>query len=131
MRELFRDGVRWVVHEASTALTPGAQTYRCLIFDSEGSCDACGRFPSIGTDLADAEILRLLDAPPTPAHGIRAVRHSGSHPTVIAVDRGARSCAGTRRGADGCSRHQSRAGRRTPHPTRELPPGSRGVARRR
>ena len=85
MRELFRDGVRWVVHEASTALTPGAKTYRCLIFDSEGVVRRLWTFPESWEDLADADILRLLDAPPTPSQGIRAARHSGSHPTVIAA----------------------------------------------
>lgn len=83
MRELFRDGVRWSVHEASAARTPGAQAYRCLIFDSEGIVRRLWAFPEHWDRLADGEILRLLDAP-TPAHGIRAVLHSGSHPTVIA-----------------------------------------------
>ena len=85
MREVFRDGVRWVVHEASTASTPGAQKYRCLIFDSEGVVRRLWVFPERWDDLADIDILRLLDAPPTPAQGIRAVRHSGSHPAVIAA----------------------------------------------
>lgn len=85
MRELYQDGVKWVVHEASTALTPGAKTYRCLIFDSEGVVRRLWVFPERWEDLDDAEILRLLDAPPTPSEGTRAVRHSGSHPTVIAA----------------------------------------------
>jgi hypothetical protein len=84
MRELFRDGVRWSVHEASAARTPGAQAYRCLIFDSEGIVRRLWVFPEHWDRLADDEILRLLDSPPTPAHGVRTVLHSGPHPTVIA-----------------------------------------------
>ena len=60
------------------------QAYRCLIFDSEGIVRRLWTFPEHWDQLADTEILRLLDAPPTPAHGVRAVLHSGSHPTVIA-----------------------------------------------
>jgi hypothetical protein len=85
MRELFRQGVRWAVHEASAARTPGAQASRCLIFDSEGIVRRLWAFPEQWAQLSDQEILGLLDAPPTPALGIRAVRHSGSHPTVIAA----------------------------------------------
>jgi hypothetical protein len=85
MRELFRDGVRWCVHEASAARTPGAQAYRCLIFDSEGIVRRLWAFPEHWDQLADNEILRLLDSPPTPAHGVRTVLPSGSHPTVIAA----------------------------------------------
>ena len=85
MRELYQDGVKWVVHEASTALTPGAKTYRCLIFDSEGVVRRLWVFPERWETLADADVLGLLDAPLTPAEGIRPVRHSGSHPTVIAA----------------------------------------------
>ena len=83
MRELFREGVRWSVHEASATRTPGAQAYRCLIFDSEGIVRRLWTFPENWAQLADNEILKLLEAP-TPAHGIRAVLHSGPHPTVIA-----------------------------------------------
>jgi hypothetical protein len=83
MRELFRDGVKWSVHEASATRTPGAQAYRCLIFDSEGIVRRLWTFPENWNQLADNEILRLLEAP-TPAHGVRAVLHSGPHPTVIA-----------------------------------------------
>jgi hypothetical protein len=85
MRELVRDGVRWVVHEASAARTPGAQAYRCLIFDSEGVVRRLWVFPERWEDLPDSEILKLLDAPPTPSYGIHAVRPSGSHPTVVAA----------------------------------------------
>ena len=72
------------MHEASAARTPGAQAYRCLIFDSEGIVRRLWAFPEHWDRLTDDEILRLLDAPPTPAHGVRTVLHSGSHPTVIA-----------------------------------------------
>jgi hypothetical protein len=85
MRELFREGVRWVVHEASAARTPGARAYRCLIFDSEGVVRRLWAYPENWEQLADSEIIGLLDAPPTPAGGISAVRHSGSHPTVVAA----------------------------------------------
>ena len=85
MRELFREGVRWAVHEASASRTPGAQASRCLIFDSEGIVRRLWVFPEQWERLADIEIIGLLDAPPTPALGTRAVRHSGSHPTVIAA----------------------------------------------
>jgi hypothetical protein len=85
MRELFREGVRWSVHEASAARTPGAKAYRCLIFDSEGIVRRLWTFPEHWAELSDGEILKLLDAPPTPPDGVRAVRHSGSHPTVIAA----------------------------------------------
>jgi hypothetical protein len=85
MRELFREGVRWAVYEASAARTPGAKAYRCLIFDSEGIVRRLWTFPEHWDELADEEILRLLEAPPTPADGVRVVRHSGSHPTVIAA----------------------------------------------
>jgi hypothetical protein len=84
MRELFREGVRWSVHEASAARTPGAQAYRCLIFDSEGIVRRLWTFPENWDQLGDKEILRLLDAP-TPAHGVRAILPSGPHPTVIAA----------------------------------------------
>jgi hypothetical protein len=85
MRELFRDGVRWAVYEASAARTPGAKAYRCLIFDSDGIVRRLWTFPEHWNQLADDEIIRLLDAPPTPSDGARVVRHSGSHPTVIAA----------------------------------------------
>ena len=85
MRELFREGVRWAVHEASAARTPGAKAYRCLIFDSEGIVRRLWTFPEHWAELPDADILKLLDAPPTPPDCVRAVRHSGSHPTVIAA----------------------------------------------
>ena len=84
MRELFREGVRWSVHEASAARTPGAQAYRCLIFDSEGIVRRLWTFPENWDQLSDKEILLLLDAP-TPPHGMRAIPHSGPHPTVIAA----------------------------------------------
>jgi hypothetical protein len=85
MRELFRDGVRWTVHEASASRTPGAQAYRCLIFDSEGIVRRLWAFPKHWDQLADGEILRLLDAPPTPAEGVSVVRPSGSHPAIAAA----------------------------------------------
>jgi hypothetical protein len=85
MRELIREGVRWGVYEASAARTPGAKAYRCLIFDSEGIVRRLWTFPEHWEGLVDEEILKLLEAPPTPAGGVRVVRHSGSHPTVIAA----------------------------------------------
>jgi hypothetical protein len=85
MRELFREGVRWTVREASAAQTPGAKSYRCLIFDSEGVVRRLWAFPEAWNDLADDQILALLDAPPTPSSGITAVRNSGSHPAIAAA----------------------------------------------
>src|SRR5215207_728655 len=85
MRELYRNGVRWTVREASAARTPGAQADRCLIFDSEGIVRRLWTFPSDWRELADAEIFALLDAPQTPAAGVQTVRYSGDHPVVAAA----------------------------------------------
>ena len=85
MRELVRDDVKWLVHEASAARTPGAKASRCLIFDSEGIVRRLWVFPDRWEELSDSEVIGLLEAPPTPAAGIRTIRHSGSHPTVIAA----------------------------------------------
>ena len=64
MRELFREGVRWTVHEASASRTPGAKAYRCLIFDSEGIVRRLWVFPERWDQLVDDDILRLLDGQP-------------------------------------------------------------------
>ena len=85
MRELFRDGVRWTVHEASASRTPGAKAYRCLIFDSEGIVRRLWAFPEHWDQLGDDEILRLLDTPPTPAEGSSVVRPSGSQTAIAAA----------------------------------------------
>lgn len=84
MRVLFRDGVRWTVIEASAARTPGAKSYRCLIFDSDGIVRRLWAFPEAWSDLPDDQILALLDAP-TPAQGVAAIRESASHPTFAAA----------------------------------------------
>jgi hypothetical protein len=85
MRQLLRDGIQWTVSEASAARTPGAKSYRCLIFDSEGIVRRLWTFPQGWDDLADDQILALLDAPQTPADGIQAVRDPNSHPSIAAV----------------------------------------------
>jgi len=86
MRELFREGTRWTVHEASAAQTPGARAYRCLIFDSEGIVRRLWAFPEQWTDLSDEQILALLEAP-TPAQGVPVIRDGAapSHVTVVAA----------------------------------------------
>src|SRR5512133_1151127 len=85
MRQLLRDGIQWTVSEASAARTPGAKSYRCLIFDSDGVVRRLWTFPQEWADLADDQILALLDAPQTPADGIQAVRDPNSHPSIAAV----------------------------------------------
>src|SRR4051812_36798786 len=85
MREVFREGVRWTVHEESAARTPGAKSHRCLIFDSEGIVRRLWAFPNGWANLPDDQILSLLEAP-TPAQGVYAVQETGhQHPTVAAA----------------------------------------------
>ena len=84
MRELYRDGIRWTVREASTSSIPGAKADRCLIFDSEGVVRRLWAYPDDWAQLGDREIVKLLDTP-TPAFGTQTIASSGEHPAVAAA----------------------------------------------
>jgi hypothetical protein len=84
MREVYRDGVRWTVREASTASIPGAKSHHCLIFDSEGVVRRLWAYPDDWAQLGDKEIVALLDTP-TPAFGTQAISNTGEHPAFAAA----------------------------------------------
>jgi hypothetical protein len=70
MRELFREGVLWSVHEANTSHVPGARGRRCLIFDSDTVVRRVWSFPTDWHELDDDALWALIARPaPSSARG--------------------------------------------------------------
>jgi hypothetical protein len=67
MRELLRDGVRWLVREVESQHLPGTRGAHCLIFDSDGLVRRVWTYPPNWAELADATLGLLLDLPVTSA----------------------------------------------------------------